>query len=178
MSKRYKFSKRNNNTFVDMGTYYEVMDKNNNVFFIDKEDKEIIEEYYWRVDKQGYVIGVTKEFDNEIHLHRFLFYKSMGRVLNSDEHIDHQNRKRNDNRRKNIRLGTPYDNAQNRTKRKDNKSGYTGVYKFKDRWQVQITHNNKHITLGYTNTPEEGYELYKEYCIKNGLENRLKGDTI
>ena len=36
MSRKYKFSKRNNNTFVDMGTYYEVMDKNNNIFFIDK----------------------------------------------------------------------------------------------------------------------------------------------
>ena len=178
MTKRYKFRKRNNNTFFDKETYYEVSDKNNNIFLIDKEDKEVIDEYYWRVDKQGYVIGMTKEFDKEIHLHRFLFYKSIGRTLKSDEHIDHKNRKRNDNRRRNIVLGTPYDNAQNRTKRKDNKSGYTGVYKFKDKWQVQITHSNRRRTLGYTNTPEEGYELYREYCIKNGLESRLKGEFI
>ena len=178
MTKRYKFSKRNNNTFFDKETYYEVSDKNNNIFLIDKEDKEVIDEYYWRVDKQGYVIGMTKEFDKEIHLHRFLFYISLGRTLKSDEHIDHKNRKRNDNRRRNIVLGTPYDNAQNRTKRKDNKSGYTGVYKFKDKWQVQITHSNRRRTLGYTNTPEEGYELYREYCIKNGLESRLKGEFI
>ena len=178
MSRKYKFSKRNTNIFIDRESHYEVMDKNKNIFLIDKEDRETIEEYYWRVDKQGYVIGKTKEFDKEIHLHRFLFYRSMRRILNTDEHIDHYNRRRNDNRRKNLILGTPYDNAQNRNRRKDNKSGYTGVYKFKDKWQVQVTHNNKTTTLGYTNTPEEGYELYKRYCIENGLENRLKGDVI
>ena len=36
-----------------MGTYYEVMDKNNNIFFIDKEDKEIVQKAFAELIQNG-----------------------------------------------------------------------------------------------------------------------------
>jgi hypothetical protein len=77
--------------------------------------------------------------------------------------IDHINGKRNDNRFENLREATNAENHHNlKAPRKDNASGFLGVYKRSDRnkWSAQIKHHGKLIFIGNFDSPEKAYEAY------------------
>jgi hypothetical protein len=65
-------------------------------------------------------------------------------------------------------LGTSQNNKCNVSKRKDNTSGYKGVYfdKINNNFKAQISFETKRISLGYFNTAEEAYKAYKEASVK------------
>ncbi len=79
--------------------------------------------------------------------------------------VDHQNADVLDNRRRNLRVLAHADNARNPANklRKNNKSGYAGVYYVKARaksstarrWAAQVTVNRRTIPLGHYHTAEE-----------------------
>ena len=73
------------------------------------------------------------------------------------DQIDHINRIRTDNRIANLREVSHKQNNQNRSKPSNNTSGHPGVswYKPYNKWRAQITHNYKHIHLGYFSILEE-----------------------
>ena len=62
----------------------------------------------------------------------------------------------------NLRLATPSQNAANRDKQVNNKSGYKGVIKKRKRWQASIRVSNKGISLGVYDTPEKASEVYEK----------------
>jgi len=65
--------------------------------------------------------------------------------------IDHHNHVKDDNRIKNLRPATHFENAHNQPMRKSNKSGVTGVC-FHSRdgvWSAKITINYHQLSLGY-----------------------------
>lgn len=69
---------------------------------------------------------------------------------------DHVNRKRLDNRRNNLRWATPSQNRVNcQGTRRNNSSGFIGVYRSGKKWAAQITINRKTKKLGLYPTPEE-----------------------
>ena len=70
-----------------------------------------------------------------------------------DKQIDHINQIRTDNRIENLRLVTHQENHRNKTKRKDNSSGVTGVTwcKLTQKWKVEIYVDGKTIHCGYFN---------------------------
>lgn len=80
--------------------------------------------------------------------------------------IDHINRNRADNRIENLRLAhnNQADNAQNRSKNKNNKSGFSGVHfdAKRDRWIASISVNKRQKYLGSFLTPEEAHKVYLE----------------
>lgn len=82
--------------------------------------------------------------------------------------IDHINRNRSDNRITNLRDVSHKQNLQNASKRSDNKSGHPGVSwnKQRSQWVAHITHNNKHIHLGYFTTVEEAIAARKAGELK------------
>ena len=61
------------------------------------------------------------------------------------EEVDHMNNIRDDNRWENLREASKYQNAKNTKIRKDNTSGFKGVYWHKrhKKWTVQINKNKK-----------------------------------
>lgn len=74
---------------------------------------------------------------------------------------DHINGDTLDNRRSNLRIATRGQNIANSKLRKDNTSGYKGVYMFRNKWVAHIQVDGKKIWLGGYDKPEEASEAYK-----------------
>lgn len=93
--------------------------------------------------------------------HRIIFLIENGRMPKIIDHID---RNKLNNKITNLREVTVSQNGMNRGKTRNNLSGYKGVYRNArdNKFVAQIYVNGNHIYLGYTDTPEEAYELYKE----------------
>ena len=92
---------------------------------IDKEDREKISKYRWRVDQAtGYVYS---DFGGiKVYLHRYI----MGIHQNKDGLvIDHINRNKLDNRRENLRIVTHAENLRNLSILSNNSTGYRNIYK-------------------------------------------------
>lgn len=108
--------------------------------------------------------------------HRIVMSRILGRELLKTEDVDHINRNRLDNRRCNLRVASRSQNMQNQGIRKDNTSGYRGVYWHRDakKWRAYIRVNNKTIMGGYFNTASEAgqraAEMRKEYGFFSNME--------
>ena len=98
------------------------------------------------INNLGYsVIQVDKK---KIHAHRLAWFYVTGEW--PPHQIDHINRNRSDNKFSNLRLATSEQNNHNTTDRTNNTSGHRGVvwHKKRQKWQAQISINNKHKYLG------------------------------
>lgn len=113
-------------------------------FLADDEDAEAIlgQRWYRKANRDGraYVIGAKS-----VHLHRLL--------LSAPPHlqVDHINGDTLDNRRVNLRLATPGENARNVPARRHNTSGVKNVcwHKKRGKWQVQVRVDRKLVHGGY-----------------------------
>ena len=113
-------------------------------FYFDLEDYDLIKDYCWFIDSNGYVMA--RDISNSlkhIHLHKLLFPES--------KEVDHKKHNLIDNRKENLRPVSHNQNMFNKRKYKNNTSGVTGVtwHKRSNKWRVSITINNKSIHLGY-----------------------------
>lgn len=95
-----------------------------------------------------------------ISLHRWIMQADDGQL------IDHINQNTLDNRRSNLRFTDKSINALNSKVRKDNTSGFTGVYKSKNRWIARITWRGRTHQVGTFNTPEEANKARQEMLRK------------
>lgn len=132
-------------------------------FYFDKEDYDLIKDYCWSADKQGYICtyynGHTK-----LPFHRYLFFRKEKNKL----FIDHINHNTFDNRRCNLRIATPSQNNMNSKIRSQNSSGVTGVDYMKsvNKWRARI----KKIHLGTFDNFEDAIKARKE------AENKYFGE--
>lgn len=125
-------------------------------FLIDEDDYEEASKYLWYISKEGYatnrLVGT---------LHRVLMKYPEG-------DIDHINRNKLDNRRCNLRICTPQENAMNCPKRKNNTTGYKGV-RF-DKRNKKYYSVLKNVTLGYFDNPIDAAKAYDVAAIKSAGE--------
>ncbi len=76
-------------------------------------------------------------------------------------HIDHLDSDRGNNRIKNLRDATEQLNRENlRRPRRDNSSGYLGVYFHQKRWYARVQLHGKLVHQSGHDTPEEAYSAY------------------
>jgi len=79
---------------------------------IDAEDYNLSHEHLWILSSKGYVISSKSGNKERVNLHRLVMglpsYKEDGRV------IDHFNHNKHDNRKKNLKICSPSENAKNR----------------------------------------------------------------
>jgi hypothetical protein len=83
--------------------------------------------------------------------------------------IDHIDGNRSNNFIENLRLCTTQENAYNRGKQSNNKSGYKGVsfHKQKQKWVAQIKLEGKNKFLGFFVNPQDAYEAYCAKAIEH-----------
>jgi len=93
---------------------------------------------------------------------RFLAHRLAWFITHGDwpERLDHINGDKDDNRIANLRIADKYQNAQNAMIKPNNKSGYKGVSKSKNRWTAIIQSRGKVHYLGLFLTPEEAHQAY------------------
>lgn len=122
-------------------------------FYFDKEDYDLIKDYAWLENDQGYIIAPID--GKNVRLHR-LVYK-----CKEDEILDHRNRKRYDNQKANLRIATRQQNGINRGANRNNRLGVKGVsYDEKnDVYVARIMVNGRTINLGSAKNIDEAKQL-------------------
>lgn len=116
-------------------------------YLIDAADAERVAPYTWWNDGNGYARAWVN--GRRVRLHNMVF----GAVPDGCE-VDHRNGDRSDNRRENLRLATQADNARNKGQR-PSRTGRTGVYQHKGKFQARIMAGGKQICIGTFNTISE-----------------------
>jgi HNH endonuclease/AP2 domain len=99
--------------------------------------------------------------------HRLAFLYMLGQwPINQPDHI---NTNTLDNRWKNLREATPSQNQANRRARKDNKTGFKGVYfcKTSKKFKAETQVNGKTIRLGYFLDAKSAADAYKKSVEKH-----------
>jgi len=89
------------------------------VALVDNKDYKSLSGYKWSISGRGYAFTCVK--GKFIWMHKLLLN------VESNKQVDHINRNKLDNTRKNLRVCSVAENCRNRGKRVDNKSGYKGV---------------------------------------------------
>lgn len=157
------------------GDYYEIILFNRKCepvgsTLIDAEDYEKCKNIKWHLSHTGYVRSSSVNGKN-ISLHRYVM-DYYGDLL-----IDHQNRIRTDNRKGNLRIIPAKMNSMNKSKSKNNTSGYAGVMEERDKYRANIGVNYKTKNLGLYETKEEAYIARKQGEYIYGYA-QMKGSPI
>jgi len=121
--------------------------------------------YTWFTDKRKYVYGhilTSSGYRKKIYLHRWI----LGYFGNLE--VDHINRNRLDNRRKNLRIVTRGENRQNLGVRRDSGSGLRGLTwcEATKKWRVRVRVNGKITHLGYFRNKDEAVFIAKKARAK------------
>lgn len=120
----------------------------NEPFYFDLEDFDLIKDYCWNIAiNDGYVVTNREKGKSLLRMHRLI----MG--IDDERKIDHQDRKRNNNRRENLRIATNQQNMMNRGLASNNTSGIVGVSWSidKNKWEVYIRKNKRKFLGRYDN---------------------------
>lgn len=113
---------------------------------VDQDIYEELSKIRWSLG-QKYVSGCVNGKKTKIH--RYIMN------YNGDNYIDHINNNPLDNRKQNLRIVTPQQNAMNKNSLKNSTSQYLGVSMEKTKtmvkWVARIKHNGKNVRLGAFN---------------------------
>lgn len=141
-------------------------------FKIDAEDYELIKDYSWSVNKQGYVRTQDCETKEDILLHRLVTHCPEDLVVDHDNHIT------TDNRKQNLIICTQSDNMQNTNLRSNNKSGYKGISwdKTRNKWVAQLKVNKKLVLHKRFDTIEDAIVARKEAEEKYVIRLSQRGE--
>lgn len=169
VDKRHQKTLETHNTYEQKNGYYIGYTQKKEQFFFDIEDYEIIKNYVWHIGKDGYVVTNNPNWKEKnkhklIRMHRLV----MG-ISDDSIKIDHKNRKRNDNRKDNLRIATDQENSRNTSKQKDSTySKYKGVCYHKNgkMWVAYIRINGKRKHLGSFKTELEAAKAYEKAAKK------------
>lgn len=173
--------KKQYNQYLFENEYVYIFDNNKNKIIVDKEDFNNIKNYYWYVDKKGYVVAT--EHKKVIKLHRFIMNIDKKEIL-----VDHINHVKTDNRKVNLRLVSNSQNLMNHKNFSSNTSGNTGVcwHTRDDIWEAYIRVNNKVTYLGRFKNFDDAVKVRKEaeekyfgeYSYDNSMKVAIKNERI
>lgn len=167
------------NTYDLTGNYGIGYTRNNDIFYFDLEDYELIKDYCWRKiggESEHQYIASTKDNGSPLLLSRLV----TNCLENKNKVVDHKNHNTLDNRKSNLRITTQSFNGANKNKMSNNKSGVSGVFYDKERkkWRVEIGLNYKNHYIGRYDLFEDAVKARKDaeekYFGEYSYENSMK----
>ena len=125
------------------------------VALVDDEDFEYLNQWKWQCSK-GYATRHVRKNNKHTYprMHRILLNVPDGMLT------DHINHNKLDNRKCNLRICSNSQNIANSRRRKDNNSGYKGVYFDRKKWRASIRCNGVLIHLGMFDDKESAFRSY------------------
>jgi hypothetical protein len=111
---------------------------------------------YWRISVGGVNLKAS-------HVAWFFI---TGSLPPPNRKIDHKNRVKGDDRKQNLRLATSHQNAANTSKRKDNTTGFRGVYARDRKWRAGIRAGGLQVWLGTFSTATDAARAYDDMAAK------------
>jgi hypothetical protein len=130
---------------------------NGTTMLFDAGDLELVSAHNWHVDNMGYPCAWNE--GQKTRLHRLLVRNVPDGLV-----VDHVNRNKLDNRRKNLRVVTQRTNSLNSSIRSNNTSGVSGVFfdKRAKRWRAQIYKDGKTTHVGIFDCFDDAVVARKE----------------
>lgn len=128
---------------------------NDGFIIVSDEDYIYLQQYKWCYNKGSCVQGRVK--GKTTYMHRLVAERA---GINCSKELDHINNDPLDNRRENLRSGTPSQVRANKRKYKNNTSGFKGVFSCRKKWRAGIRVDNKLKYLGVYSTREEAHIVY------------------
>ena len=153
------------NTYNLDGEYGVGYTSNGEEFYFDLEDYDLIKDYCWCINGDGYCCARDCDNKKNIYMHRL--------IINSCQYTDHINHKKYDNRKCNIRSANPTENAMNR-------ANVIGVYydNTKQKWKAKIQLYNNVIDLGSFDCFEDALSARKDgenkYFCEFSYDNSMR----
>jgi hypothetical protein len=127
---------------------------------VDSSDHELLNAYNWyaALTSQGTFYAARRDGDRIVQMQNVILGTK----------ADHRNWDTLDNRRQNLRPCSHAQNGYNIPKKKNNKSGYVGVYwhKAASKWCATIRGKRGHIYLGLFTDPKEAALAYDSECLR------------
>lgn len=147
-------------------------------YYFDLEDYQIIKDYCWYLNDNGYLIASLPNSNKKIRFHRLILSDELNK--NEEQLVDHINHNKLDNRKQNLRLVNYQKNAMNMKIKTTNTSGVTGVIfdNNRQKWVASIMVDYKTIFLGRFPTFKEAFNARKkaeekyfgEYSYNNSMK--------
>lgn len=134
-------------------------------FYFDLEDYDLIKDYTWRVNNNGYGDRIITHYKEQlITMSRLIMGINQNKETNRTIYVDHINHLSYDNRKINLRIVTNTQNQMNKIIQSNNTSGVPGVYykKSDKRWEATISINNQKIYLGSSKDKNKTIKMRKE----------------
>lgn len=130
-------------------------------FYFDLEDYDLIKDYCWRKNKDGYIITLI----NLNGKRKTLFMHNV--VTNNNNQnlfVDHKNHREYDNRKSELRLCEHYQNCMNRDMGNCGTNEVVGVTFCTNinKWRARIGYKGRRITLGFFQKFEDAVRARKE----------------
>lgn len=133
------------------------------------EDFERVSKYKWTWRSDGYITG--KVNGSNVMISRFIMLDG----TKSDMYVDHINGNKKNNTRRNLRLVTPSQNAQNRKKQEGTTSKFYGisVVKKTGKFCAAISVNSKTINIGKFESEIKAAEEHDIYVVHHNMFQKL-----
>lgn len=115
---------------------------------VDDDDFEVVSKYKWHLSFQADGAFYCRRWDRSIGKNVRLHRQIIGAT--AEQIVDHINGDTLDNRKQNLRIATPLQNARNKRIAKNNTSGYRGVewMPARKKWRAVIRVEGKRRSLG------------------------------
>jgi len=136
------------------------LSNNDQEFYFDIEDYDLIKNYCWMLNNYGY--AYAHKDDTNVSMHRIIMNCS------GDMVVDHINGNKLDNRKSNLRVCTIAENVRHRVSFPNNNSGNLGVYFDKriNRWCARLFCNGKDYYLGSFANKQQAIDVRRQAEIE------------